>query len=228
MNDALVHELSAAGVRLTTLGLSPGTSGNVSFRSGTQMFISASGVALDELTPENMSVVELAGDGAGYSHVDGPAPSKEAPFHAALYSRDQGNRSVVHLHSPEAVAMSCLSPWSQSCAIPPLTPYLIMRVGRVPLLPYAAPGDERLAQAILDESTALNAALLQNHGSVAAGTSTADAVAKIIEIEEACAVALRISHLPGVRYLTPEEIRELVVRYGQPWVFDEVSGHRDS
>lgn len=195
------------------LGLSPGASGNVSVRIAGLILMSPTGVSLGELEPEVLSVLDPDG-----THLDGPPPSKEYPLHLALYGRVDQAGSVVHLHSPHATAASCLPAWSAASALPPITPYLVMRVGQVPLLPYAAPGSARLASNVSAQPGTFRAALLANHGSLAAGRDTAAALASAIEIEEA---ARLVVSLQGHEFsvLAPEEVRELTDQYGTPWEY---------
>ena len=215
----LVVELLAAGRALAASGLSPGTSGNVSVRVGDEVWMSASGTSLATLTPAQMARTRLdctpvAGDA---DRAPAPRPTKEWPLHLAMYARDDAYRSVVHLHSPSAVAASCLRPWREHTAFAPLTPYLLMRVGNVPLVRYAAPGDPVQAERVRDSALRFHGALLQNHGSLAAGTTVAQAVDRVTEIEEAARTQLLLGDRLDLRHLTDDEVAELVGTYGQPW-----------
>ncbi|MDQ1033872.1 ribulose-5-phosphate 4-epimerase/fuculose-1-phosphate aldolase [Streptomyces sp. V3I8] len=210
MNDAR-SELAAAGAHLAGLGLSPGSSGNLSMRTESRIYLTPTGTDLARVDPAALSVLDLAG-----AHLEGPKPSKEFPLHTAFYRRDPTARAVVHLHSRHAAAVSCLPAWSEHSAVPPLTPYFVMRVGQTPLLPYAAPGDSGQA----DEMEALpfpfRAALLQNHGPVVAGTSMARAVEAAVELEEVSALLLALGGRTP-RLLSPAEIAPLTRKYGAPW-----------
>lgn len=213
--NAETHEaarrLCEVGRRAVDLGLSPGASGNVSVRTAEHVLMSPTGVSLGELEPDVLSV--LGPDG---THTDGPPPSKEYPLHLALYERVRDAGSVVHLHSPHATAASCLPAWSGASALPPVTPYLVMRVGQVPLVPYAAPGSERLARNVSALPGTFRAALLANHGSLVAGADPDTALAGAIEVEEASRLTVSLrGHDFSV--LAPEEVRELTERYGTPW-----------
>jgi ribulose-5-phosphate 4-epimerase/fuculose-1-phosphate aldolase len=187
------YDLVAAGRTLTALGLSPGTSGNISIREGDFMYMSPTGTELHALDPNELAVVTLAGE-----HLSGPRPSKEFPLHRALYRRDPTARAVVHLHSTNATAVSCLVPWSTHSAIPPITPYFLMWVGQIPLVPYAAPGDP--AQATCISITA----------------SMARAVEAVIEIEEVSKIFLSIRRA-DYSTLSHEQALELAEKYGSPW-----------
>ncbi|MEU6289626.1 class II aldolase/adducin family protein [Streptomyces sp. NPDC015140] len=209
--NALAHELVAAAAHLAGLGLSPGSSGNVSVRDGDRVLTTPTGADLAALDPHGLSVLDLGG-----RHLDGPAPSKEYPLHLAFYRREHATRAVVHLHSRHAAAASCRSPWSERSALPPLTPYFVMRVGQIPLLPYAPPGDPAQAAGLERIAFPCRAALLQNHGPVVAGTSLRAATEAAIEVEEACALHLLLGDQP-VRLLTPEEATALATKYGTYW-----------
>ena len=113
---------------LSSLGLSPGTSGNVSARFGDRILISPTGSYLATLKTSELSVLDLTG-----MHLDGPAPSKEVPLHLAFYRRSTDTRAVVHLHAPHSVVRASMRPWSAASALIPVSPYLVMRVGQVPL-----------------------------------------------------------------------------------------------
>ncbi|WP_019544711.1 class II aldolase/adducin family protein [Streptomyces sulphureus] len=205
------HELAAAGARLAALGLSPGSSGNLSVREGDRMLITPTGADLASLDPERLSRLDLDG-----RHVDGPKPSKEYPLHCAFYRRDAGTRAVVHLHSRQATALSCLPPWGERSAVPPLTPYFVMRVGQTPLIPYAEPGDAEQAEQMERLAFGFRAALLQNHGPVTAGVSLAKAVDAAVELEEVAGLLLLFG-ARAPRLLEPEEAGALAARYGTEW-----------
>ena len=185
-----VTALIAAGRQLVEAGLSPGSSGNVSVRDGDRVLISGTGTSLGRLTPDGIAEVGLDG-----THLGGARSSKETPLHTAFYQREDGYRAVVHVHSPHAVALACLEPWAAHNAVPPLTPYFVMRVGQTPLLPYRHPGDPALG----DDGADLD-----------------EAVDRATELEEACRIAL-LTAGSRRRELAPEHIRELAQRWSSPW-----------
>lgn len=206
------EELCAAARRLDALGLSPGASGNVSARVGTHMLITPTGTAMADARPEELSVVD-AGTG---EWLEGPKPSKEWPLHQALYGRDASATAVVHLHSTHATAASCLPPWRDNSALPPLTPYFVMRVGQTPLIPYAAPGSHDQAAAIAAAERPFRAVLLANHGPITAGAGIDAAVAAAIELEEVAKLLLLLRDRTPV-LLDAAQITELTAKYGTSW-----------
>lgn len=207
----LRRELVAAAARLAGAGLSPGSSGNVSIRDGERIVISPTGADLADLDPDGLSVLDFDG-----SLLAGPRPSKEYPFHRAFYRRDPALRAIVHTHSAAASALSCLSPWSQRSAIPPLTPYFVMRVGQTPLIDYADPGDQAQADAIEHARTRFRAALLANHGAITAGRTVREALDATVELENTCALLLRLGARP-YRLLPDGAAERLAARYDSIW-----------
>lgn len=205
------RELARIGRELVAAGLSPGRSGNMSVRDGDVLLATATNSSLGDLRDGDISVLSLDGE-----HLDGPKPTKEVPLHLAMYRRDPQARAVVHVHSPNATAWSCLEPWSAHTALSPVTPYLLMKVGQVPLIKYFAPGDPAQAAAVLDNPLQFRAALLANHGSIAAGTTLGQAQVSVTEIEEAARTGLLLAGRQP-RLLTEEQINELTAANGTPW-----------
>lgn len=205
------EQLIAAGRRLVDAGLSPGSSGNISVRAGDRILISGTGSSLGRLSPEDIAEVGLDG-----THLGGARASKETPLHLGFYRRDAAHEAIVHVHSPQASAWSCVEPWAAHSAVPPLTPYFIMRVGQTPLLPYRHPGAAELGDDIEALAWPARAVLLANHGAVVAGTSLDDAVDRAVELEEACRIAL-LTEGARRRMLDEALVRELADRWRSPW-----------
>jgi ribulose-5-phosphate 4-epimerase/fuculose-1-phosphate aldolase len=200
---AAARELCAAGRTLAGQGLTPGTSGNISLRIDGGFVMSPTNAALAELVPERVSVLDARGEHAG-----GDAPTKERELHLALYERRPDAQAIVHVHSTYAVALACLCEVDPDNVLLPLTPYALMRVGRLVLAPYARPGSRALVDRVAARAADSHAILLSNHGPIVAGPTLATAVAAICEIEEAAKVQLLV-HGRDVRLLTAAEIAEL-------------------
>lgn len=209
--EALVAELLEAAHELAALGLSPGSSGNVSVRAGDRVLVSATGTSLASLGADGLA--ELGLDGG---HVAGPRPTKEASLHLAFYRRLPEATCVIHLHSPSAVAASCLEPWSERSALPPITPYFVMRVGQAPLLRYAPPGSPEHAERLTAVPFPIRAALLANHGPVVAGATVAEARDAAIELEATAEVLLRLP-VRGFHTLTEDQAHEVARAHGSFW-----------
>jgi 3-dehydro-4-phosphotetronate decarboxylase len=204
--EALVEH----GRSLFMRGYSCGTSGNLSVRLPEEggYLMSPTNVSLGRLTTEAISRLDPAGH-----HVGGAPPTKEAWLHLAMYAARPDDRAVVHLHSTYAAALSCRSDRPADDVLPALTPYVIMRVGRVALVPYGRPGDTGPAQAIEALAARHRAVLLANHGPVVAGRDLDTAVAAAEELEETARLFFALEGRPH-QTLTPAQIEELQRVFG--------------
>ncbi|MFB9662788.1 3-oxo-tetronate 4-phosphate decarboxylase [Glycomyces mayteni] len=206
MREALV----ATGRSLFERGLTHGRTGNLSVREGDSIWVTPTGASLGTLDPDGLARLDTSGRYHDGRHSSGgpisPAvPTKELFLHAALYRARPDARAVVHLHSPYATAVSCMDGLDPADALPPLTAYYAMRVGRLPLLPYHAPGDTALGPVAEAAAADHHALLLANHGPVAAGRDLASAADAIEEIEATARIFLLLQGVPN-RPLTPEQI----------------------
>src|SRR5262249_26761073 len=111
--------------------------------------------------------------------------------------------------STHSVAVSCLAEIDPHDVLPPVTAYYVMRVGRLPLVPYFKPGDLALAEAVRRFASKHHAVLLANHGPVVAGASL-DAAGNAVEELEATAKLYLLLRGAKTRYLTTEQVRELL------------------
>jgi ribulose-5-phosphate 4-epimerase/fuculose-1-phosphate aldolase len=129
-----------------------------------------------------------------------------------MYQERASSAAVVHLHSLHAVAVSCLDGLNAEDVFPPITAYAIMQVGKLALVPYYAPGDMALAEAVRKVAGKHHAVLLANHGPVVAGSSLTAAVYAIEELEQTARLMLLLQGHP-TRLLTPEQIADLNRRF---------------
>jgi ribulose-5-phosphate 4-epimerase/fuculose-1-phosphate aldolase len=132
-----------------------------------------------------------------------------------MYGERGDAGAVVHLHSSHATAVSILRDIDPQDVLPPLTAYYVMRVGRLPLVPYFAPGDMALADAVRSLAGRHHAMLLANHGPVVAGTTLANAQFAAEELEETAKLFLMLQH-HAKRMLTPEQVDDLRKRFNLP------------
>lgn len=191
------------GRSLFERGLTPGSSGNLSVRLEDGYLFTPTNSCLGFLEAERLSKLDLEG-----RHVAGDKPTKELPLHFAFYESRPSARAVVHLHSTHATALSCLADVDPDDAIPPITPYVVMRVGRVPVVPYTKPGSADVAPLIRAKAPDHPAILLGNHGPVVAGASLEAAVFAMEELEETARLVL-LTRGMAVRHLTPAEVGDL-------------------
>ena len=152
---------------------------------------------------DKLSKVSLSGE-----WISGDKPSKEISFHRALYQNNPACKAVVHLHCTYLTALSCLQGLDTANAIKPFTPYVVMRVGQVPVVPYYRPGDLRLAEDLGKLAPSYKAFLLANHGPVVTGESLREAANNTEEMEDAAKLIFTLGNRP-IRYLTDDEIAEL-------------------
>ena len=191
------------GKSLFDRGLTPGSSGNLSVRLADGWLFTPTNSCLGFLDADRLSRLD-----AGGGHVGGDAPTKELPLHFAFYESRPTARAVVHLHSTHATALSCLADVDPDDAIPPITPYVVMRVGRVPVVPYTRPGSADVAPLIRARAPDHPAILLGNHGPVVAGTTLESAVFAMEELEETARLVLMTRGM-AVRHLATQEIADL-------------------
>ncbi|MET3662818.1 3-oxo-tetronate 4-phosphate decarboxylase [Aquamicrobium terrae] len=166
-------------------GFTVGSSGNISVRLDDGFLSTPTNSCLGFLEPERLSRLDAEG-----RHIGGDAPTKELPLHMAFYAARPTARAVVHLHSTCATALSCLADVDPDDAIAPVTPYVVMRVGRVPVLNYTRPGSADIVPLIRERASRCSAVLLGNHGPVVAGTSLEGAVFAAEELEETAKLIL--------------------------------------
>jgi ribulose-5-phosphate 4-epimerase/fuculose-1-phosphate aldolase len=203
MTDALLRQLCDAGDDFYARGDAFGGTGNLSVRVGEEVWITPTGQPLRGLALDRLARI----DGEGRP-LNGSRPSKEYPFHLAIYQRRPDVRAIVHLHAPHSVAVACLASLDPAEPLPPITPYYIMRVAPLGIVPYFRPGSEQLAGAVGEAVAEHNCLLLRNHGSICTGSTLAEAVDRALELEETARLYFLLRGEP-LKRLTPDEIGEL-------------------
>jgi ribulose-5-phosphate 4-epimerase/fuculose-1-phosphate aldolase len=204
----LREQICAVGASLFDRGLTHGSTGNISARlANGGWLMTPTGSSLGSLDPAGLSKLNSAG-----KLVSGDPPTKEAFLHATMYAERPKAGAVVHLHSTHSVAVSCLAGIDCTDCLPPITAYYVMRIGKLPVVPYYPPGDEELANAVGKLAGAHHAVLLANHGPIVAGTSLAAATDAIEELEETARLFLMLDGRK-IRPLTPTQVAELNKRF---------------
>ena len=204
MNEAkLREEICAIGASIFARGLTAGSSGNISVRTEEGWLMTPTNASLGRLDPARLSKLDDGG-----RLVSGDPPTKESFLHRVMYEERPSTGAVVHLHSTHSVAVSCLAEIDPVDVLPPITAEYVMRVGRVPLVPYFRPGDIALAEAVRGFAGKHHAVLLANHGPVVAGANLDAAVNAVEELEETAKLYLLLRGA-NTRYLTATQIREL-------------------
>ncbi|CAN5629277.1 class II aldolase/adducin family protein [soil metagenome] len=193
------------GRRMTADGLVTGTAGNVSVRVGDLVAVSPSGMDYAAIGPDDVCVVDLDG-----TPVDGPhRPSSETPLHLAVY-HTTGARAVVHHHGLHSTAVSLVQ---QTL---PAVHYYIIRLGGPPrVAPYATYGTPELAASVETALRDRTAALMQNHGAVAYGTTLDEAYDRAQLVEWLAQLYTTAAPLGTLRILTDDELAAVVARREQ-------------
>ena len=207
IDTVLREKICRCGQSLFRRGLTFGASGNISVvHPEGGWLMTPTNVSLGDLDPARLA--RLDGEGR---HVGGDKPTKEDFLHQVMYAQRAGTGAVVHLHSTHSVAVSCLHGLDAHDCLPPITAYYVMRVGRLPLVPYHPPGDRTLAQAVEKLAGKHHAVLLANHGPVVAGANLEAAVNATEELEETAKLFLLLRG-SRINSLTPEQVAELRAR----------------
>lgn len=210
--DAILEEEKKAREEIVRIGKSffdrgyaTGSAGNLSILLSDNKTVIATptGSCLGTLKSETLSKVTIDGD-----WISGDKPSKEVIFHRAIYQENFEHRAIVHLHCTYLTALSCLENLDTKNAIKPFTPYVVMRVGEIPVVPYYRPGDQMLAHDLGLLSPSYKAFLLANHGPVVTGETLQVAADNLEEMEDAAKLYF-ILQGSEIRYLTTDEINEL-------------------
>jgi ribulose-5-phosphate 4-epimerase/fuculose-1-phosphate aldolase len=193
-------------------GLTGGSTGNISARTPDGgLLVSPTGTSFGRLDPGRLSRFDAAG-----LLVDGDRPTKEMPLHQAFYDTRNGTGAVVHLHSCHSVALSMVPDIDPENFLPPLTPYAIMRLGKVRLLPYFMPGDPAMGEAVRGLVGRRSAVMLANHGPVVAGADVEAACNAIEELEDTARLAL-LTRGMSPRMLTEAQIARLITTFSPDW-----------
>ena len=196
------------GESLYARGLSGGSTGNMSVRTDDGFLASPTNSCLGRLDPARLSKLDADGN-----HISGDKPTKETFLHLAVYNARPDLNAVVHLHCTYAVAVSCLDGLDPEDVLPPITPYFLMRIGKLPLVTYFTPGDPALGRAVAEKAPEHHAVLLANHGPVVAGKNLDAAVYAMEELEETARLFFLLRG-EKIRRLTPEQIADVRAKYG--------------
>ncbi len=193
-------------------GLTGGSTGNISARTDDGgLLVSPTGASFGRLDPGRLSRFDAQG-----ALIDGDQPTKEIPLHTAFYDTRSTAGAVVHLHSCHSVAWSMMPEVDEDNFLPPLTPYAIMKLGKVKLLPFFMPGDPAMGEAVRGLAGKRSAVMLANHGPVVAGKDVEAACNAIEELEDTARLAMMMRGVPA-RALTEAQIQTLVTKFNVEW-----------
>ena len=194
-------------------GLTHGSTGNISVRlNGDDILVTPTGSSFGRLDPNQIVKVTKKGEFIGSSR-----PTKELPLHQAFYeTRGMKSGAVVHLHSTHSVALSMLSGINEDNVLPSYTPYSIMLLGKVKLLPFFVPGDPAMGEAIKGLAGKRSAVLLANHGPVVSSKDLESSVNAIEELEATAKLALILKGADA-KALDESQINSVVNKFNVEW-----------
>jgi ribulose-5-phosphate 4-epimerase/fuculose-1-phosphate aldolase len=208
--ESLRDEICRVGASLFQRGYTVGAAGNISARLVDGWLITPTDACLGRLEPASISKVTL--DGAW---VSGDRPSKTLALHRAVYEAGPEHCAVVHTHSTNLVALTLQGVWRLDEVLPPLTPYQVIKVGRVPLIPYARPGAPETAQQVGSFASTRRAVLLERLGPVSWARTPLDAACILEELEETA--KLWLGQSPRPLPLEEPAMEELRAASGAHW-----------
>ncbi|MFT6225194.1 MAG: ribulose-5-phosphate 4-epimerase/fuculose-1-phosphate aldolase [Paracoccaceae bacterium] len=213
MNDTRLREQMCTLARsLYDRGLTSGSTGNISVRTPDGgMLVSPTGTSFGRLDPARLSRF----NGRGIL-IAGDPPTKEMDLHTAFYDTRSSAHAVVHLHACHSVAFSMMPDANEDDFLPPLTPYSIMKLGRVKLLPFFRPGDPAMGQAVRGLAGKRSAVMLANHGPVVAGKDLEAACNAIEELEDTSRLAMMMRGL-NPRMLNVDQVADLITHFDVEW-----------
>ncbi len=209
-------EICRVGASLFARGYVHASAGNISARVGADFLVTPTDAPMGFLEPDRISHVDSTG-----TQVGGDRASKALILHRRIYAADPGAAFVIHTHSTHLVALTLAGVWSADDILPPITPYFVMKVGHVPLIPYHRPGDPAVADLVAARiaqragAAPIRAVMLDRLGPVVWGPDPAAAMAVLEELEETA----RLWMLDGRRSapLAPSAIQELIDTFGAAW-----------
>jgi ribulose-5-phosphate 4-epimerase/fuculose-1-phosphate aldolase len=210
MNETKIREeICLLGKSMFDRGLTVGSSGNISVRLEDGWLMTPTNSCLGRLDPAKLSKVDAKG-----GLLSGDMQTKESFLHLSMYGERPKAGAIVHLHSTHSVAVSCLADVDPNQPIPAITAYYVMKIGNLVLLPYYAPGDMTLANAVKEVAGRHHAILLANHGPIVAGKDLESAVYATEELEETAKLYLLLRG-SRLKILSPEQVAELHRKWPQ-------------
>jgi ribulose-5-phosphate 4-epimerase/fuculose-1-phosphate aldolase len=219
--DEARQEIVRVGRSLYERGYVHATAGNISVRladeDGGGFLITPTDACLGNLQPERLARLDAQG-----TQIDGDRASKTLALHRRIYAAAPDARCVIHTHSTHLVALTLQGVWSEDDVLPPITPYFVMKVGHVPLVPYRAPGNAGVGElvaariaAMAARGTPIRALLLDRLGPNVWHRSPAEAGAVLEELEETAKLWLMCQ--PRPQPLAELQIDELRRQFGATW-----------
>jgi ribulose-5-phosphate 4-epimerase/fuculose-1-phosphate aldolase len=211
--DPILDEFLAACHKAASRGLMRCSSGNLSLRlDDTRLLATATRSWMADISAEEVSVCRIS-DGA---LLDGPKPTVEIGFHAAILRTRSDVNAVMHFQTPHATALACQESGDTNYFVIPEIPFYIGHVARVP---YLLPGSKELAEAVAGAMQDHDMVIMSNHGMVTVAADYAHVIQNAEFFELACEVIAhskdKLRPLPEEDVKTLLELRQAAAR--GPW-----------
>lgn len=214
---ALREEVCRVGASLYARGYVHASAGNISVRLADGYLITPTDACLGQLDPARLARLDSEG-----RQIEGDRASKTLALHRRIYAADDTARCVIHTHSTHLVALTLQGVWRADDIVPPITPYYVMKVGHVPLIPYHRPGAPEAAELVATRiaaarmaGTPIRAVMLDRLGPNVWHGSPAEAMATLEELEETA--KLWLLSRDRVEPLGEAQIDELRRSFGARW-----------
>jgi ribulose-5-phosphate 4-epimerase/fuculose-1-phosphate aldolase len=204
------EEICLVGESLFRRGYTVGSSGNISARLEDGWLITPTDACLGNLAPERIAKVNLQGD-----WISGDKPSKTLRLHQGIYQNNASANCVLHTHSTWLVLLTLAGVWSRKAILPPITPYQVMKVGRIPLIDYARPGAQVVAEHVAGLAASVKGVMLERLGPVVWGATVSQASFILEELEETA--KLWVNGGANIPPLSDDAIKELCNTFNCQW-----------
>jgi len=199
----IIQEIILVCKRLYERNMLAGADGNVSFRiSNDRILITPSGQPKAFFKPEDMAVIDID------DKIIQGKPSSERKMHLQVYRDCSSAKAVIHAHPPTAVAWSVAHPELSELPNKSLAE-LILNVGKIPIVPFAMPGTDDMAdnlKPIIHDSRVM---ILSRHGALSWGESLLEAINGMERIEHSAQILYRAQQLGGLSELSDEVMEQL-------------------
>lgn len=196
------EDLIAYGVKIARAGLVAGAGGNISARDHGIIWMKPSGMAMDDITPEDLCGLDLV---SGKQTSGAHRPTSEYNMHLGIYRNRPDLHAVFHTHSPWASGI-----FSSGAELKPMFAEFVCDLGRVQTIPYVTPTTDALADAVANASKNAETIFMVNHGMIATGTNMKQAYYRCLVVEDAAKSMIAATIVGTPQFLTPEQQAELL------------------
>ncbi|MFO7870678.1 MAG: class II aldolase/adducin family protein [Kiritimatiellia bacterium] len=196
------RELVEYGVKIAGAGLVAGAGGNISARDGDLVWMKPSGIAVDDMAPEDLCGMVTA---TGEQREGKNRPTSEVNMHLAVYRARPDVVALFHIHSPWACGVI-----SSGRELKPMFAEFVCDLGRVKTIPYITPTTSELAEAMAEKAKQADTILMVNHGVAALGVTMKQAYYRCLVVEDAAKSLVAACAVGKPRFLNEKQVEELM------------------